>query len=248
MTDGQEPGIQLPVSGQGKGWCIIPPHVVQADLPWAAKVLYGRINYLQDPDGERGCWATNAWLAQDIGMGERTVSRHVTSLVEEGYLAAKTTYRLDPHTGKPKPERRLYVSDTAPAVDAETGVDAKSGEHGDARNGEGGSPEMASTENGRKPGPEQGKVPNPVDASSGDQLVEGLEEVTSRSSSGVETPAVGGAHEKEQRAGRGTDGTDPTEGSGNPPQERDCPSCGEKTLLHSGPCPSCRVADVAIES
>lgn len=67
------------------GWVLIPPSIIAAeDLNMGEKVVWGRIAGLI---GKRGyCWASNAWLGEQLGYSERTIERYICQLVRKGYL------------------------------------------------------------------------------------------------------------------------------------------------------------------
>lgn len=65
--------------------CIIPPYIWQdKELSPAERALAGRIHALSARDGH--CWATNKWLANDMGIGERTVRQYLATLEQRCHL------------------------------------------------------------------------------------------------------------------------------------------------------------------
>lgn len=68
-----------------------------------AKILYASITALSD---ERGyCWASNQYLAEQFGWGERTVSRLIAQLCDLGFLRYEMV--LNPETKRM--ERHIYI-------------------------------------------------------------------------------------------------------------------------------------------
>lgn len=72
------------------GGIFIPREVlIDEDLTMTCKVLYG---FVQSLDGERGCFAQNAYLAGLIKASEETVRASLYILEKKGYIAR---FRLD---------------------------------------------------------------------------------------------------------------------------------------------------------
>lgn len=69
----------------------------------SAKLLYGRITSMTDRDGY--CWATNKYLSELTGCGERTISRLVAQLEERGHIWTESV----PALRKGGHERRIYI-------------------------------------------------------------------------------------------------------------------------------------------
>lgn len=69
----------------------------------SAKLLYGRITSMADREGF--CWATNKFLSELTGYGERTISRLVAQLEERGHIWTEQVpaLRAGGH------ERRIYI-------------------------------------------------------------------------------------------------------------------------------------------
>lgn len=72
-----------------------------------AKLLYASITSLTDSRGY--CWASNKYLADRFGWGERTVTRLVAQLQEQGFI--RTAMALNKETGQM--ERRIYIGSEA---------------------------------------------------------------------------------------------------------------------------------------
>jgi len=68
------------------GWCLIPPWVMaHPGLNITEKVLYGRVLGLS---GNRGCcYASNQWLAGQIGVAPQTVANHLSHLAKLGMIS-----------------------------------------------------------------------------------------------------------------------------------------------------------------
>jgi len=65
------------------GGVYIPREVFNAQISPMAKLLYGVIQCL---DGNDGCYASNAYLAEACYISESTVKEHLSSLVEAGFV------------------------------------------------------------------------------------------------------------------------------------------------------------------
>jgi biotin operon repressor len=69
----------------------IPRGVLErADLPLSARVLYGLIDAL---DRDEGCFASNAWIAQHLGLTKRQVQNLLNTLVEKGLVVRRVRDR-----------------------------------------------------------------------------------------------------------------------------------------------------------
>lgn len=69
-------------------WCLIPPTVLDdVEVPSSAKLLFGRILGLTQRNGY--CWATNEFLAEQMGVDARTVRRHIGLLKKKDYLSVE---------------------------------------------------------------------------------------------------------------------------------------------------------------
>lgn len=85
------------------GWCLIPPTVLaRPDLSLREKFLMGRILGLITTTGY--CYASNAWLGNQLGISKHTVTHLLTSLVRKGLL---TVELMKDHNGQIT-ERRIY--------------------------------------------------------------------------------------------------------------------------------------------
>lgn len=65
------------------GGVYIPREVFNSDISPMAKLLYGVIQCL---DGNNGCYASNAYLAEACGISESTVKDHLASLVDGKFV------------------------------------------------------------------------------------------------------------------------------------------------------------------
>lgn len=69
-------------------FAVIPAEVrYDTELSAGAKLLYGEISALCNKEGF--CWATNAYFSQLYQATPRTISRHISQLVERGHLKAE---------------------------------------------------------------------------------------------------------------------------------------------------------------
>ena len=88
--------------GKPTGWCMIPPWVLaRKDLSGEQKLLFGRILGLSDRHGY--CWASNAWLGNELGLAPGTVSNMLSRLSELGLVKVELVRK-----GQKKTLRRLY--------------------------------------------------------------------------------------------------------------------------------------------
>lgn len=95
-----------------------------------AKLLYASITSLTDSRGY--CWASNKYLANRFGWGERTVTRLVAQLKEHGFI--RTVMALNKETGQM--ERRIYIGNEAADCVAKIGDTSQNWRGGVAKNGE----------------------------------------------------------------------------------------------------------------
>lgn len=95
-----------------------------------AKLLYASITSLTDSRGY--CWASNKYLADRFGWGERTVTRLVAQLQEQGFI--RTAMALNKETGQM--ERRIYIGNEAAEGVAKIGDPSQNWRGGIAKNGE----------------------------------------------------------------------------------------------------------------
>lgn len=73
----------------------------------SAKILYGRITSMTDREGY--CWATNSYLSELTGYGERTISRLIAQLEERGHIWTE----IVPAPKIGGRERRIYIGSHA---------------------------------------------------------------------------------------------------------------------------------------
>ena len=68
-----------------KGWCLIPPSTFHDKrLSDFEKLLFGKIIPLVNQTGY--CWASNAYLGNELDKSERSIQRGINSLREAGYV------------------------------------------------------------------------------------------------------------------------------------------------------------------
>lgn len=67
------------------GGCYVPPQLLHDDdLSNGEKVLFGRILSLSQKDGY--CYASNEYLADEIGVSKRSIRNYLGSLLEKEYI------------------------------------------------------------------------------------------------------------------------------------------------------------------
>lgn len=99
-----------------------------------AKLFYANISRYTSSTGV--CWASNQKLAEDLGIGERTISRYVAELAAAGFIHVEF---VGVSGKKRRAERRIRVADPYPFKIAKSGdvKVAKNGEAKVAKNGKG---------------------------------------------------------------------------------------------------------------
>ena len=120
-------------------WSTVPyPVLSSRTLSDKTKLVYGVIASLTQAKDEQGevvgyCYASNAYLADIMGCGERTITRSIADLVEAGELIVK-----DVGTNKTacKHQRRIYTLETYARSIVKNGKVASFGEAGIVKNGE----------------------------------------------------------------------------------------------------------------
>ena len=115
-------------------WSVITAPILEnKNLTDGAKLFYCEISRRTN---ERGyCWASNQRLAEDLGLGERTVSRYVSDLEKEGVITIEMVGVKD---RKRRYERRIRLAVPTPFNIANFGKVkvAKIGDVKVAKNGE----------------------------------------------------------------------------------------------------------------
>ena len=112
-------------------FCIITgPLLDNRTLSANAKLLYASITSLTDSTGY--CWASNKYLAERFGWGERTVSRLIAQLQAEGYIHA--IMALNDKTNQM--ERRIYIGMEAAGGVAKIGDTCQNWRGGVAKTGD----------------------------------------------------------------------------------------------------------------
>lgn len=78
---------------------IIPPHIcADRNLSPSEKLVFGQINGLTSKHGY--CFATNGYIADQIGLSDSMVSKHISKLEKKGYLRLEITkIKKDERTG-----------------------------------------------------------------------------------------------------------------------------------------------------
>lgn len=85
-----------------KDYYTITPKCVLEDrnISFSAKVLYGQLNRLQ---GEDGCWASNQYLAELLGVSTRSIRDIIKSLEENEFI------RIERESNQKIKNRKIYV-------------------------------------------------------------------------------------------------------------------------------------------
>lgn len=85
-----------------KDYYTITPKCVLEDrnISFSAKVLYGQLNRLQ---GEDGCWASNQYLADLLGVSTRSITDIIKSLEENKYI------RIEREDSQKIKNRKIYM-------------------------------------------------------------------------------------------------------------------------------------------
>lgn len=107
MSEGQNPSPSY--------WSTVPYSVLSSrTLSDKTKLVYGVIASLTQAKDEDGailgyCYASNAYLADIMGCGERTITRSVAELVEAGELIVR---HVGTNKAACKHQRRIYTLET----------------------------------------------------------------------------------------------------------------------------------------
>ena len=109
---------------------ITAPVLKNRELSANAKILYASITALSDELGY--CWASNQYLADQFGWGERTVSRLVAQLDHLGFI--RYVMVLNPDTKKM--ERHIYIGGAVADGVAKIGDTCQNWRGGVAKNGD----------------------------------------------------------------------------------------------------------------
>lgn len=85
-----------------KDYYTITPKCVLEDrnISFSAKVLYGQLNRLQ---GDDGCWASNQYLADLLGISARSIRDIIKSLEDNGFI------RIEREDKQKIKNRKIYV-------------------------------------------------------------------------------------------------------------------------------------------
>lgn len=85
-----------------KDYYTITPKCVLEDrnIPFSAKVLYGHLNRLQ---GDDGCWASNKYLAELLGVSIRSIQNIISSLEDNGLI------RVEREDNQKTKNRKIYT-------------------------------------------------------------------------------------------------------------------------------------------
>lgn len=85
-----------------KDYYTITPKCVLEDrnISFSAKVLYGQLNRLQ---GDDGCWASNQYLAELLGVSTRSIRDIIKSLEKNKLI------RIERENNQKIKNRKIYV-------------------------------------------------------------------------------------------------------------------------------------------
>lgn len=78
------------------------------DLTLTEKALWAEIDSL---DGKDGCWATNAYFEQQLGLKKKTVSELINGLVKKGYVKSRIKYKDTANNKKVVDKRILRINE-----------------------------------------------------------------------------------------------------------------------------------------
>lgn len=78
------------------------------DLTLTEKALWAEIDSL---DGKDGCWATNAYFEQQLGLKKKTVSELINGLVKKGYVKSRIKYKGTANNKKVVDKRILRINE-----------------------------------------------------------------------------------------------------------------------------------------
>lgn len=78
------------------------------DLTLTEKALWAEIDSL---DGKDGCWATNAYFEQQLGLKKKTVSELINGLVKKGYIKSRIKYKETANNKKVVDKRILRINE-----------------------------------------------------------------------------------------------------------------------------------------
>lgn len=82
-------------------YTITPKCVLEnRNISFSAKVLYGQLNRLQ---GDDGCWASNQYLAELLGVSTRSIRDIIKSLEENEFI------RIKRESNQKIKNRKIYV-------------------------------------------------------------------------------------------------------------------------------------------
>lgn len=119
---------------EGNYWAVLTAPILEcARISDGAKLFYAQISRYTNSRGY--CWASNRALSEELGIGERTVSRYVAELEEAGFIQTELVGVSD---RKRRRERHIRLAVPHPFDLAKNGDFnlAKNGEANLAKNGE----------------------------------------------------------------------------------------------------------------
>ena len=119
---------------EGAYWAVLTAPILESTaVSDGAKLFYAQVSRRTNRLGY--CWASNRTLSEELGVGERTVSRYVAELEAAGFIACEIVGIDD---RKRRRERHIRLAVPAPFDVAKNGEIkvAKNGESNVAKNGD----------------------------------------------------------------------------------------------------------------
>lgn len=119
---------------EGAYWAVLTAPILESTaVSDGAKLFYAQVSRRTNRLGY--CWASNRTLSEELGVGERTVSRYVAELEAAGFIACEMVGIDD---RKRRRERHIRLAVPAPFDVAKNGEIkvAKNGESNVAKNGD----------------------------------------------------------------------------------------------------------------
>lgn len=116
------------VPAQGNYWAVLTAPILESrEISDGAKLFYAQVSRRTNALGY--CWASNKALSEDLGIGERTVSRYVAELEAEGFIL---TEQVGVSDRKRRIERRIRLAVPSPFNLAKNG-DVKVAKNGEVK-------------------------------------------------------------------------------------------------------------------
>ena len=75
---------------EGAYWAVLTAPILESrEICDGAKLFYAQVSLRTGRTGY--CWASNRALSEELGLGERTVSRYVAELEAAGFIVCEVT-------------------------------------------------------------------------------------------------------------------------------------------------------------